>query len=762
MTSMLKKIVTIEGVGRYLKYHAVGDVQFRKSTLVYAPNGRGKTTLCDILRSLKTGDPAPVLGRATLGEPSPPRVEILLNDSLAKFEEGSWSRTVPQFEIYDSRFVHANVYAGECVEHSQRRSLHGVIIGEQGVELRGEVDRLDDAFRKAGKAQKEAEDAVLALIPNESMSVEEFVALEQDAEIDAKIADMEARVAALRAASQLQAKPLLSALTVPTLPESLEDVLRATLDDVSAEAEAAVTAHMADHMAAEDEEWIVRGLELARGDECPFCEQSLSGIALVTAYRDYFSTAYRDLQSKIEAMTQDFEHLAEAESVLSLQRTLAANQDAVTSWAPYVTLETTPAIDIDAVTSPMRESWRQAQALLKKKAAHPLESVALSDEHVQALREVESARAAVATYNAAVEVTNATLRSRQEEAEQGDLAKTERELIELLAIKVRHKSMAKKVCADLLAKQVSRNELDIEKQRAKADLEQYSRDVFQRYQRRINKLLEEFGATFRIAKAGERYRGGKPSSTYCLVIDDQEVPLGDQKTPLSTPSFKNTLSAGDKSALALAFFLARLAADTSLATKIVVLDDPFTSQDASRQTCTQQEIRRLSQSAGQVVVLSHDKRFLKRVWDGLDRAEVKTLQLSPLGDTVVTEWDIESVQDEYVQTYTRLWQFCHRNEGDPELAVKTIRPLLEGYLRMKLPREFSEKQWLGDYVRQIREAPEGSVVGQAKRILPELEDLKDYAKRHHHPSGSDAPDEPVEPAEVLAYGRRALTLVEAF
>jgi wobble nucleotide-excising tRNase len=45
------------------------------------------------------------------------------------------------------------------------------------------------------------------------------------------------------------------------------------------------------------------------------------------------------------------------------------------------------------------------------------------------------------------------------------------------------------------------------------------------------------------------------------------------------PSFRNTLSAGDRNALALAFFFASLERDPQRAQKIVVIDDPISSLD---------------------------------------------------------------------------------------------------------------------------------------------------------------------------------------
>ena len=42
---MLEKIVTIKNVGKFRNCQAAGDVTFRTLTLVYAENGRGKSTL---------------------------------------------------------------------------------------------------------------------------------------------------------------------------------------------------------------------------------------------------------------------------------------------------------------------------------------------------------------------------------------------------------------------------------------------------------------------------------------------------------------------------------------------------------------------------------------------------------------------------------------------------------------------------------------------------------------------------------------------
>src|SRR5687768_16892752 len=51
---MIKKILSIHGIGRFENLKATGDVTFGKYTLIFAENGVGKTTLCDIIKSLQT------------------------------------------------------------------------------------------------------------------------------------------------------------------------------------------------------------------------------------------------------------------------------------------------------------------------------------------------------------------------------------------------------------------------------------------------------------------------------------------------------------------------------------------------------------------------------------------------------------------------------------------------------------------------------------------------------------------------------------
>lgn len=90
-TMSLRQIKYIGAVGRFRTCAAEGDVTFKKYTLIFGENGRGKTTLCSILRSLQNDDSAIVLGRKTLGGGKEPNIVLNFADGAILFKDGTWN-----------------------------------------------------------------------------------------------------------------------------------------------------------------------------------------------------------------------------------------------------------------------------------------------------------------------------------------------------------------------------------------------------------------------------------------------------------------------------------------------------------------------------------------------------------------------------------------------------------------------------------------------------------------------------------------------
>jgi wobble nucleotide-excising tRNase len=255
--------------------------------------------------------------------------------------------------------------------------------------------------------------------------------------------------------------------------------------------------------------------------------------------------------------------------------------------------------------------------------------------------------------------------------------------------------------------------------------------------------------------------GGTPRSDFQIVINEKPIDLGDAKTPPGRPCFRTALSSGDRSALALAFFLASLKQDARIAQKIIVLDDPLSSLDRFRRACTQQLIREQSGAAHQVIVLSHDPHFLKLVWDGYPAGDVKTLQLTRNGDnTTLNEWDAEAeTLSDYLKNYNTLLAFYRAGSGNIVDVARSIRPFLEGMLRMHFPGHFAQYEWLGDFIAKIRQADESSPLSHAKADLRTFEAINDYSKKFHHDQNPGADSVPIGETELRGYVKRTLNLV---
>jgi wobble nucleotide-excising tRNase len=86
--------------------------------VIYAENGRGKTTLAAIFRSLATGSAEGINERHRLTATQPPEViiEAIGGPPNAMFGNGAWNRTLPQMVIFDDNFVDGNVCSGLVVQ----------------------------------------------------------------------------------------------------------------------------------------------------------------------------------------------------------------------------------------------------------------------------------------------------------------------------------------------------------------------------------------------------------------------------------------------------------------------------------------------------------------------------------------------------------------------------------------------------------------------------------------------------------------------
>src|SRR5665213_2390078 len=134
---MINRLQLLRNVGTLDSVDDGANIPLKRLTLVYADNGRGKTTLAAILRSLATGDPLPIAERRRLAAQHPPHVILDCSGGPpdAMFQNNAWNRTLLNMAVFDDVFVDQNIYSGLAVEPEHRQHLHELILGAQGVTL---------------------------------------------------------------------------------------------------------------------------------------------------------------------------------------------------------------------------------------------------------------------------------------------------------------------------------------------------------------------------------------------------------------------------------------------------------------------------------------------------------------------------------------------------------------------------------------------------------------------------------------------------
>ena len=213
------------------------------------------------------------------------------------------------------------------------------------------------------------------------------------------------------------------------------------------------------------------------------------------------------------------------------------------------------------------------------------------------------------------------------------------------------------------------------------------------YQETINEFLERFGASFSITNSKQEHDSGAPTASYQILINEHPVDLGSDSTPIGQPCFRTALSAGDRSTLALAFFLAQLHHNPKKKDCVVVFDDPISSLDHSRRERTAEFLAEYGEESVQLLVFSHDPNFLHLVRSKLpDDADPHFLQLSRASNntTVIEKWDIETaIQSRYFKDHAILKSYLENGAMGRELtdiARGKIRPCIGGLSSLSIAK----------------------------------------------------------------------------
>lgn len=760
---MLTNVKLIRNLGSFDSYQELPNTAFRPLTLIYAENGRGKTTLGAVLRSMTTGETHWIEGRCRLGSQHRPHIVIEGADPQETFvyHNGQWSKPHPSLIIFDDQFVDDNVYSGLSVGAGHRQNLHEVILGRQGVLLARRVDELAQEISELNKTLREKEGDIPAN-QRHGLDIDTFCDLPQMPEIDKAIADKAKRVDALKKADAVTSTRYFSRVTLPTFDiATIEGLLAKQLLDLDKQAVAQVNAQF-EALGADGESWTAQGTRLLTSTEsnaCPYCGQGIEGVGLVDAYRAYFGKSYKDHLKGIGDAITEHNKAFGGDTLATAQQAIAQLDKRYTFWSPLVDL---PALQL--ADSELATAWTEARdavaTLLKSKQASPLEPVALDADTKRKIERYKQVSDSIVTQSDRLVEQNDSISEIKTATAGGDVTLETKELEKLRATKARHAADVAAKCKAYSEAKVAKSDAERKKQEAREALDNYRRQAFPQYCTTINQFLKRFGASFSVEGVKPQDSAGRPSTAYNLYILNEKVPL--QSKAEHQPGFNNTLSAGDRNTLALAFFFASLSNEPSLNDAIIIVDDPISSFDEGRTMTTMQEIRRLSGIAKQIIVMSHVKSFLCRLHKHAKPQYVACLQLRRTGDCQSSFEVWEPVEDQFTQydhNHRTLREFKAGTAPEIRQVAKTLRPVMEGYLRVAYPEHCPPGTLLGPFRERVQQLVANGQTIMTTQRLTELDEIREYANRFHHDTNPAWETEIPSDAELLQFVNRVLDFI---
>jgi wobble nucleotide-excising tRNase len=756
---MLERISEIQGIG--LLHQANGKpYTCQKATLVYADNGRGKSTLATIFRSASTGNAALITACKTIDGTLTPKVVVQFGSGhKVSFDNGAWSEQRPELLVFDSDFIGRNVHSGGAVNTDHRKNLLEFALGEAAVTARAAVD-------KATNESKAATEKVQSVVGKLSgyhlgLTLAQFEQLPQVSDIDVKLTELQKRFGAASNVAAIQAKPVPKVIAEPLFDvDGLFAGLGLSLSDVHADAEKVVKQHITKLGGRGAESWLSQGRQFGNGNACPFCDQNISNNDLVHAYQTHFNAAYASLKTKVAALQSTVTVGTAANIVDAFAQGVGVAVAQAAAWAENVP---TPPISFDADNARAAlTTFRDFVAdIAQRKNVTPAEPLGTAEEKAKAVTLWRQVLIPVRAANVAIKVAEGLINGYKAQLSSDSVAQLQQRIQQLQATKRRHDSEVVKLLGQLAAARKVVDAADKAKKAARDNLDSLMETTLSKYQTLINALLKKFGASFSIKGMSANFRGNAPRSEYGLSLRGKDVPLEG-----GPPSFATALSDGDKRTLAFAFFIASALEDPKLATRTVVIDDPMCSLDQNRRHHTRAVLKKLYSKAAQIIVLAHDSYFLRDLRDALRREDKATpiaafqMVTAPSNYTDFTSLDIDKeCESHYSQNHRLLYEFAVGNGGDSKSVAKAIRPMLEGYLHRRFPGLLPKDVMFGQLVAQIRDSIAPNPLCHAKNLAEELNDINDYAGQFHHDANPDADAVVVTAAELKTFVDRALGVV---
>lgn len=701
---LIERIKRIKNIGGY-ENAGNGQIQLKPYTFIYAANTYGKTTFCDIIRSLKTNDVSIINNRKRVGMKNSDKCEVsfTVNKLNIDYDGACWS--VPDsvdirenLQIFDINFVNENVFTNFNIEHRNKENFTSFVLGTRGVELIQRLATLEETLTI--KEQDYKTKKILLEKQLKTITFEEI----KKVKYNENFKDFECLIiSAQKAIDDLQKqreeidqiKEIKGIdkwcfnfdkifILVKAIREILEKKYAIDLSLLKNEIE-----KIRKDNPTLTEGWLKDGVKNSKGQSvCPFCGNETTQNMRVNIIMQYYSEEVVKIIDEIEKLQKDIDR--ELQEILVGNALLKIQQQA-TKVLPYCDLETDKKEDFFILLQSaieQVEKINQNISFIKQELASNLQlklssitetefPISQTTSFLGGLTKLLETKEKI---NEKIEEYNKIfIRYRDKLTEDFINEKVlilQKELNDNNFILTR--GMYNEHIEEL--NQINEHILELKKliktTKSQIDIQQ---DEF------LNKYFEEIQNIFS-RLGGEHYR-----------IEREVTPRGKKKVYGVKIYFKDKLvdetkyclSESDRRALALSVFLAKIKLDNN-PNQIIILDDPITSFDENRMRLFISIINELNNKAFcQIIILMHYENFFRLITRiTQDKTLIKIMRS---GDNHFFEEifdDNDIFKNEYERQLNKIIRFINAEITD--IAENDVRIYFEKYLHQYYAYEISK------------------------------------------------------------------------
>ena len=768
---MITRITEIRDVGCLKRFRPdkAGEFAFGEKTVIFAPNATGKTTLASVLKSYGTDNPSLLNCRGTLSSRESPFAVLELDDGRRRFQNGAWhDRQEGECPVivFDNAFIEENVFSNE-VTPDHLKSIHKLIVGRDGLTLNSALEKAKDSERTARRELNRLDGELRER--QRLMGRDDYLDLATRIKTDEATSRVEVCEGKLKAANGMASGEVAPVPGIEPFALGnftvLRDALCKSIANVHEEARKRVRERIRTVLrdAPEAESFLETGRRLAPADgQCPFCGQDTSRVAaLLQDYQHYFDTAFVQLKKDIGERIGRFRAWSPSGHLRKWQAAYAQAVTAREKWARVIpALPELPGLDVsiddlaaraDSLhAASVEQMERKLLSLEVKIDLTPLDELEVLLKSVKNQADVRSDLCK--TIASKITDFRQSLQTASVDDMKRDLARARATVDALSADAQAWRKRYRDAQKDVADRQKAREE-------AEAALDAYCKRTYADFQESINAVLRDFRLRFTVDGLEPRstQQSSQVSASMSLVIDG--CPVSAAKRQVTSACFKNTLSEGEKNALAFAFFLADLRRHAGLGDQVIVVDDPLSSFDDDRRLDTARHLGQLAKDCKQLIVLTHRMDFVGLLYDqhGFGGRFFR-LRLNDSEGAQVELLDVKQARmldhERHVDALKRFSDTGVLPVGDN--VQRLIRSILERGLGTKYCHHLHGERILPELLKRLDE----QLGILESSVVQELRDMNKATQSGLHAAADQSAIHTLSESELCGLAQRALVIMD--